>query len=198
MRLSFFVLFLLSPVCAAQTITRDLDGDGKIEKIVLDAKRDPALRVFHGKKLVWQGILRSLKPWKITTADVDGDGQREIILGVHKGTRFFPKPHNCLFIYNWDGTSASKKWLGSSLSKPFADFAFGQLDSDRDEELVSLETLADGKKCVMVYSWNGFGFDADWQSGAWPQARLIGVYQGKVIVEVNGRRVEVAPKGNSS
>ena len=198
MRRLFFVLFLLSPVCAAQTITRDLDGDGKIEKIVLDAKRDPALRMFHGKKLVWQGILRSLKPWKITTADVDGDGQREIILGVHKGTRFFPKPHNCLFIYNWDGTSASKKWLGSSLSKPFTDFTFGQLDSDRDEELVSLETLADGKKCVMVYSWNGFGFDADWQSGAWPQARLIGVYQGKVIVEVNGRRVEVAPKGNSS
>ena len=198
MRLCLFVLFLLSPVCAAQTMTRDLDGDGKTERIVLDARRDLALRVWHGRKLVWQGVLRSLKPWKLAAGDVDGDGKREIILGVHKATRFFPKPHNCLFVYNWDGKSVTKKWLGSSLSKPFTDFTFGQLDSDRDEELVSLETLANGQKCVMVYSWNGFGFDADWQSGAWPRARLIGVHGSKIVVDVDGRRVEVAPKGNSS
>jgi hypothetical protein len=188
------LMFFVTLSMANTSLTRDLDGDGKIERVVLDGKREPALRVFHGRKLMWQGIPRGWKPWKLDSADMDGDGKREIVLGVHKATRFFPRPHNCLFIYGWDGKIATKKWLGSSLSKPFSDFAFGQLDKDAEDELVALETLRDGRLCVVVYSWNGFGFDSDWQNGSWPKARLIAIERGKVIVEVAGRRVAIKPQ----
>lgn len=183
----------LYAVCAhhapsSAVVESDLDRDGKIERIVLDAGRDPTLTIWRGDKRLWQGVPKKWKPWKLTTADVDGDGVREIIVGVHKSTRFFPQPHNCLFVYGWDGTQAFPKWLGSSLSKPFSDFAFANLDDDKAEELVSLETLRDGKRCVVVYSWIGFGFGSDYQRGAWKSARLITTKEGRVVVEADGKK----------
>ncbi len=191
---AFLTLHFALASAAPITQMRDLDGDGKIEKLVLDPTQSSTLTVWRGGKKVWQGIPKRYAPWKLTTGDVDGDGKIEIALGVHKATRFFPKPHNCCFVWGWDGRRAYKKWLGSALSKPFSDFAFGNLDSDRADELIALATRRDGKKCVVVYSWNGFGFDADWESGAWNGARLIGVEKGKLIVVADGRRVVVTPQ----
>lgn len=167
----------------------DLDGNGEAERIVLDTTRDPSLAVWHGDACLWQGVPGRWKPWKLMTADVDGDANREIIVGVHKSTRFFPRPHNCLFVYGWDGKRAFPKWLGSSLSKPFTDFTFANLDSDRAEELVSVEMLRDGKRCVVVYSWSGFGFVADRQQGAWEQVDLVKAEPGKVTMRVAGKRL---------
>ena len=126
MRFLFFVLVVFSLPLSAQSYTKtlkiDLDRDGKIETLVLDAKRDPSLTIYHGKTKTWSGIPRRWKAWKMTTGDVDGDGKLDIILGVHKSTRFMPFEHNCLFVWGFDGKAATKKWLGSSLSKPFSDF----------------------------------------------------------------------------
>jgi hypothetical protein len=169
-------------------IESDLDGDGKSERIALNAGREKTLSVWQGDKQRWQGVPKKWKPWKMMTADVDGDGKREIIVGIHKSTRFFPKPHNCLFVYGWDGKQVFPKWLGSSLSKPFTDFAFGNLDDDKADELVSVEITRDGKRCVAVYSWNQFGFEMNWQRGAWKSARLVKIKQGKVVVEADGQK----------
>jgi hypothetical protein len=189
----FFLLALVpathasTPAPLKQTVTTDLDGDGAFETLDLDASREPALQVRHGAKLLWSGIPRRWKPWKLAFADVDGNGTREIVLGIHKGTKYFPRPHNCLFIYGWTGQSARKKWLGSSLSKPFTDFLLYDVDGDGRDELIALETLADKKRCVVCYSWNGFGWAADWQRGAWKSARLLGASQGRIRVAAEGR-----------
>ena len=42
------------------------------------------------------------------------------------------------------------------------------------EALVALEQTRLGRRCVTVYSWNGFGFTADWQSRGWRQLQLLG------------------------
>ncbi len=181
-----------APAAPLRFVVRvDLEGDGPREKIVLDARRDPALEVWRGGKRLDGNVPRRWKPWKLLTADVDGDGRRDIIVGVHKATRFFPEPHNCVFVYNWDGRRITPKWLGSSLSKPFSNFTFANIDNDRADELVSIETLRDGKKCVVVYSWAGFGFAPDWQRGTWTNAKIVSAARSRVIVEADGKRLNV-------
>ncbi len=188
--LSFVVAFLFCPAAQASTMLKsDLDRDGKAEHLVLDARHEQTLSIWRGKVRLWQGVPRRWKPWKLVIADVDGDGKREIVLGVHKATRYFPRPHNCLFVFGWDGKRAFPKWLGSSLSKPFTDFAFANLDRDRADELVALETRRDGKKCVVAYSWHSFGFAIDWQRGAWRTASLMKGKPGQIVVRADGQQI---------
>jgi hypothetical protein len=169
----------------------DLDGDGKRERVALDVRRDPSLSVWQGDRRLWQGVKRQWRPWKVALGDVDGDGKRDIAVGLFKSTRFFPKPHSCLFIYQFNGRTVASKWLGSNLSKPFTDFLFADLDADGSDNLIALETLRDGKRCVTVYSWNGFGFTADWQEGNWEKAALQGIERGAVVVLADGRRLAI-------
>lgn len=167
----FLYVFLLIYSCSLshgmsvpQEIKTDLEGDGRYENVVLSEEGSNSLVIWRDGKKIWQGIPRKWNPWKIQVADVDGDGMKEIIIGVYKSTRFFPEPHNCLFVFGWDGEEAFPKWLGSRLSKPFEDFAFAELDGNAGEELVSLEVTQDGGRCLVVYSWCGFGFVGVWQS----------------------------------
>jgi hypothetical protein len=200
--LSIVVLGLLAAFYAVRarraplsvTIESDLDGDGKTERVVLNAANEKTLSVWRGDKRLWQDVPKKWQPWKLTTADVDGDGKREILLGVYKPTRFFPKPHNCLFVYGWDGKQAFPKWLGSSLARPFTDFTSGNLDDDRADELVSVEVTRDNKRCIAVYSWNQFGFVIDWQRGAWDSICLLEVKQEKIVVRADGRQIMVREK----
>jgi len=178
----------------AINIHTDLDGDGVIEHIKLDDKRDPSLSIRSGRGIIWQGVHRRWKPWKLVVADVDGDGRREIIVAVFKATRYLPRPHNCLFVYGWSGSRAYPKWLGSTLSKPFTEFAFANLDDDLEDELVAIETLRAGRHCVSVYSWNGFGFTLDRQQGSWGQARIIANDTNSVVIEADGQRITINNK----
>jgi hypothetical protein len=175
----------------AQSVAADLDRDGRRERVVLDPDRDPSLSVWRGNRRLWQGIPRRWRPWKLQAADVDGDGRPEVVVGVHKSTRFFPRPHNCLFVYSFERGALRAKWLGSSLSKPFTDFTFAGLDSDAADELVAVETTGDGRYCVVIYSWNGFGFIADRQRGRWKSARLLPTRAGRAVVLADGARVRV-------
>ena len=167
-------------------VVTDLEGDGRRERLVLAAAGPHSLTIRREGKIVWRGIPRKWNPWKVQAADVDGDGIKEIVLGVHKGTRFFPQPHNCLFVFGWDGKQAFPKWLGSRLSKPFVDFTLAQLDGEPGDELVSLEVTRGGRRCLVVYSWCGFGFAGDWQSPGFARARLSRDRRGRVILAVPG------------
>jgi hypothetical protein len=195
-------ILLLLTICALPFAVRaqglptiidaDLNHDGRIERVTLDDKSDPALSVSRGRKTLWRGVHARWQPWKLLIADVDGDGRREIVVGIRKATRYFPKPHNCLFIYSWSGRRAFPKWLGSTLSKPFTDFAFSDLDKDGEDELIAIETMRDGKLCVAIYKWNGFGFTLDRQRGAWQSAKLLTDERGEIFVEADGARLALA------
>jgi len=192
---SFVVAYeaVARPARPQRTVLRaDLDRDGKTERVVLDLRRKKVLSIWRGKRRLWQGLPRKWKPFNLTLADVDGDGKREIVMGVWKSTKYFKKPHNCLYVYGWDGKEVFPKWRGSSLARPFTDFRLADIDKDREAELISLETMRDGKQRVAVYSWVGFGFGFDWESKAWNIARLLGTYRGKIVVEADGRRVYAA------
>ncbi|HWT01613.1 MAG TPA: VCBS repeat-containing protein [Pyrinomonadaceae bacterium] len=198
-------LSLLLLLCATAVTSRaagpvsveaDLDGDGRVERITLDAARDPAVSVRRGRRLLWEGVHGRWRPWKLMVADVDGDGRREIVVGVFKATKFIPRPHNCLFIYDWDGRRAAPKWLGSTLSRPFADFGFADTNGDGRDELYAVETRRDGRQALAAYSWNGFGFTQDWERGDWLKARLLAVTRAEITVEADGRRVTL--RGNST
>jgi hypothetical protein len=196
-RAIFILLLVTCPLTFATgrsgvfSLEVDLDGDGQVERIRLDKESDPSVSILHGSRILWRGVPARWKAWKLAVADVDGDGRREIAVGVYKATRFFPRPHNCLFIYSWDGRRAHPKWLGSSLSRPFVDFAFVDSDGDGEEELAAIETKRDGRRCLAVYSWNGFGFTLDWQRGDWKEARLIETTVKSIIVEADGARVTI-------
>jgi len=128
-------------------------------------------------------VRRSLRlaryhPWKIGWARVAG--QRQLAVAVYKRTRFMPQPHNALFLYDWNDGRITPRWLGSRLSKPFTDFAFADLRGSGETELVSVEKNRDGRVCLMVYRWTGFGFEGEWQSQPYRRIRGLTV-QGPVV-----------------
>lgn len=170
-------------------VKTDLDSDETIESIELNSESDLTLKIQHESELLWQGIPAHWKPWKMDIADVDGDGKKEIIVGVFKSTKFFPKPHNCLFVYGWSGKKAYSKWLGSSLGRVFTDFLFADLDNKTGDELIALETTLEGKKSLAIYKWNGFGFTMIQQQGHWQTAKLLGVNDGQISIDAGGERI---------
>ena len=141
----------------------DLDLDGIQEEIYIRADKGST----YGKELVIRSggrelgtyDMEDLKPWKVQTADVDGDGVREISVGVYKTARFHPVMAKRPFIYNWDKEGLSPKWLGSRLSHPFDDYIFCDIDGDDMEELIAIELLSNGRKIINSYKWKGFGFE---------------------------------------
>ena len=160
----------------------DLDGDAKEEVLAIIGRRDERygdrFLVFScedGKitKITKDINLTKLRPWRIKAGDIDGDGKNEVLLGVYKKTRFDRKKNNRLFIYGWDKDDLFPKWLGSSLSLPFYDFAVGDIEGKGKETLVSLERLKDGGSRVMIYEWSGFGFLGEWEARSLRQIKNL-------------------------
>jgi poly-gamma-glutamate synthesis protein (capsule biosynthesis protein) len=180
-------------IAPLRAVTRsvDLDSDGVAEQISFDPDRSPSLTVTNRTKANWSAVPANWNPWKLAVADVDGDGRKEIAVGIRKATRFFPEPHNCLFVYGWSARGGSPKWLGSSLGRPFTDFLFVDLDDRLGDELVALETKLSGRFSVAVYKWNGFGFTKDSERGDWRSAALVGTAGGEVEIDADGARIRV-------
>ena len=170
------------PPARHQALQADLDGDGRAERVVFNPEGDPALSVWHGGRALWRGVPKKWHPWKVSLLDVDGDGRLEIAVGVFKGTRFFPDPHPCLFIYGWDGKQLFPRWLGSSMGLPFEDFMAGDADGDGRDEVVLLEPLRDGKFGIAVGRWSGFGFRVGGRRGGWTTCELLAAKDGRIVV----------------
>jgi hypothetical protein len=166
---------------------------GKRCVAVLIEGPDEAVRLYEvdrrGLHETWRGIRASLNPWKIAIADVDGDGQEEIAVGVYKKTRFHPVMANRLFIYGWDGEDVYAKWLGSRLSRPFTDFAFA--DFGEGTKLLAIEKTREGDDELAVYAWDGFGFTGEWRGAR--AKRLSGLATGTdTWISVRSERGSVA------
>ena len=189
-----FVCRIPSSAAPVMRIAADLDHDGTTEIIEIGSYGDSALQIRHGRTLLWQGIPAAWRPWKLAVADVDGDGRSEIVVGIVKATKFFPKPHNCLFIYGWDGRRVFPKWLGSTLSRPFTDFLFTSGGGPSGDGLLSLETSLEGRKSLAAYRWNGFGFTLDWRKGEWQNAAFNKDISGTTSVEADGELIPIDGK----
>lgn len=142
--------------------------------------------------LYWLGVKGGSKndAWRLPypiyqfqTGDVDGDGSEDAMVGVIKGTRFYPEKARRLFIFKQiDGHTAAgeacKKarplWLGSKLGGILEDFRFiapadttdtanasDSANSDRRGIIRALESTTDSLYVVSDYVWSGFGMKFD-------------------------------------
>lgn len=145
----------------------DIEGDSAEEIFAIEGNG----KEFYGNRLVLLGYdnelrklyereFKELNPWKIQTCDVDGDGRKEIALGVYKEANFHPVMAKRPFLYHWDKGDIVPVWRGSRLSRPFEDYCFYDLDRDGRDELLAIEALPEGKELINAYSWKGFGFES--------------------------------------
>lgn len=161
----------------------NLASDNKLKFLILSRNKDKE----YGDELIiysfdnkldeiYRQSFKELNPWKVQTADVDGDGVKEISIGVYKTAKFHLVPAKRPFIYNWNGEKLSPKWLGSRLSRPFDDYVFSDIDKDKEDEIIAVELQQDGRKVLNSYKWKGFGFEAVGESKSYTDISDLSVY----------------------
>lgn len=95
------------------------------------------------------------RAWKVELADLDGDGTREILLGIwsNQPRHDEPQPHRTVWVLRWDDDQQRlvEAWRGSALARPLRDFTTsGALLIAREQH---------DQTCLLTtYQWNGFGF----------------------------------------
>lgn len=162
-------------------------GAGGGLSVQVDSSKEPTVSVARDGRVVWQGVPRRWHPWKIAVADVDRDGRLDLLVGVHKRTAHKPFPHHCLFVYNINRKSVTKKWLGSSLGLDFDDFLIEATCTTEKPRLVLNEIQLDGKRTVGKYEWMGFGFWKVAESPKFDNVKLLGVRDGIARFVADGK-----------
>jgi hypothetical protein len=167
----------------------DLGNDNKNELVMILKRPGDE----YGKSLVIVSLqkdrgnriqvydMKNLNPWRVHIADVDGDGIKELSIGVYKKTRLDPVMAKRPFLYAWNGKTIYPKWLGSRLSRPFHDYVFCDVNDDSVDELVSIELADNGSKLINVYRWKSFGFEGIAESSLFEDISHIQVTGAKRI-----------------
>jgi hypothetical protein len=92
------------------------------------------------------------EPYRFDTADVDRDGQTEVLLGLSKATRFDPHIRKRLFILRIDENHLRPLWLGSKVCRELVDFRAVENGTIR-----TLERTSSGNYAIGKYFWESFG-----------------------------------------
>jgi hypothetical protein len=108
-------------------------------------------------KLLW--IQKKMNPWKLCIVDIDGDGSKEILVGVYKKSLHDPIMANRLFIYKWNGKRLLPFWLSSRLTRRFTDFTAADIDKDGKAEVFALEVGSNNTYRVSMYKIAPFGME---------------------------------------
>lgn len=122
---------------------------------------------------IYENDFMALMPWKIETADVDHDNEREILIAVRKTTYLDKTLKNRMFIFNYQDGILVKKWTGSQIAGNWREFFAGELLSAPGEELIFVEETEEGKEQISVYSWFDFGFFRIADSDAYPEIQSL-------------------------
>lgn len=174
----------------------DMDGDSADELLAVEGigngfygNRLVMLGFDNGFRIEYERTFSELNPWKVQTCDVNGDGRKEIALGVYKKTAFHPVMAKRPFLYNWNQKDIAPMWRGSRLSRPFDDYIYLDMDADGKDELFSAERLSDGKAVVNEYRWEGFGFESVAESGQYEDiSEIVCQYGGKESLMIKARK----------
>lgn len=160
----------------------DVDGDQQEELLLLIGEETSpyghrlavlTLEVGKGLREMSSTALTEIKPWMLSLCDLEGDGEKEIFLGVYKGTRLDPELKNRPFFFNYRGGGLVKKWTGSRLENPFHHVSFMDLHGVGKDDMVVIEKLGDGKERLAIYYWFGFGFILQGESPPYEAIRRV-------------------------
>ena len=92
--------------------------------------------------------------YRFATADINGDGSLNAVVGVYKSSRYFKQPSRRVFIFkDFDG-DIRPLWLGSRLGGELVDFTV------KDNKVRAIEVGNEGY-VVSDYVWTGFGLGFD-------------------------------------
>ncbi len=120
------------------------------------------LIVFHkkngGYEREYSNNFSDLKPWKLELADIDGDGNTELLTGVRKKTHYDPVEKNRLFVFNYIEGKLVKKWTGSQIAGTWKDFYVGDYLPVKGDEVLFISQTENGRERLGIYYWFKFGF----------------------------------------
>lgn len=88
--------------------------------------------------------------YRFATADIDGDGSTDAVVGVFKASRYFTTPSRRVFIFKNFGGKVRPLWLGSRLGGDLVDFVVV------GRTIRAIEKTDQGY-AVSDYIWKGFG-----------------------------------------
>lgn len=88
--------------------------------------------------------------YRFATADIDGDGSLDAVVGVFKASRYFTTPSRRVFIFKNFGGKVRPLWLGSRLGGELVDFAVV------GATIRAIEKTEQGY-AISNYRWKGFG-----------------------------------------
>lgn len=157
--------------------------------IRLDTTREPTVTARSGETVVWSGIPRKWKPWKLASGDIDGNGEPDFAIGIVKQTHVYPRPHKTVFFYELRSGKVVPKWKGSSLGRPLVDFQYAH--TPRGPRLVALQTLLDGQLSLFIWKWNRFGFRLERSEGTWRKAMLLTPDGSYGVLVADGKSIRV-------
>ena len=177
--ISLAMLCLLPIAGRAQNNAQRAQGTGQPAQAFELRQENDSLYFLNGWRLPYP-------VYQFQTGDVDGDGSEDAMVGVVKGTRFYPQKARRLFIFKQiDGHSSNgetcKKvrpmWMGSKLGGILEDFRFiapadtadttntalpsDSATGDRRGRIRALESTTDSLYVVSDYVWSGFGMKFD-------------------------------------
>src|SRR5471030_1122721 len=115
-------MMVLLAIGLGSIIRVQLNHAGTAYAVVLDSRAEHPLQVWRGDSKVADSLLAAYHPWALQVADVDGDGDDEMAIGLTKPTKYLPFPHRTLFIMRFDGKQIIRKWAGSTLGRPLLEF----------------------------------------------------------------------------
>ena len=90
--------------------------------------------------------------YRLDTADVNRDGNTDILIGLIKATEFDPVKKKRLFILRIDHGHLRPLWLGSRVCQELVDFKA----SDKGR-VQTLERTNSGNYAIGLYEWQSFG-----------------------------------------
>lgn len=95
-----------------------------------------------------------------SAADLDEDGRLDLLVLVHKTTRYDPRPGWRPFVYTLRDDEWVPKWLGSRVGRRLLEATL--VHAPDGVRLLAIEDFGDNWTGLTLYHWRGFGFWGEW------------------------------------